>query len=1278
MTELQATLEFSVEYNKFYNVDLFQRGYYNIRTSLKTSPKTPAKIEVTLAKASEDVLVLPACVVNGTAYSKTFQILYRNEDVQINDMVLYRLHTLVDSSKIEESLEKLELQVELELWFSEEESGPQGLHEKMECVSQRSLHLHFSPTKGLHHHIPVLFDYFHLCALETTVHGTLIAIHQPYISVPRPQKSNKPAPEPATLEMVYFGSRTISGEPVFSDTIKMHNAYNVHKKLCTILLSTFESLQSTFQLYLSKISGSLFKLEQKNCHVWLETLVNNLQNFDNEEDLLQTATTDITQLCAENVILWTQFLEIVSLDQSVMHYLAKEHHTARVKRFAEGFFTHDYPKPECLSCYEPSYHGHADLANMVRDSQYFRSIPALSVECTEMDGDSDTVPLIFEDIYCDHIPMTLDIARDRPYSASSKKGEKVEKQSYRKTEPPLSRSSSQDSPQLKFKHKKKFIKNIRPDAFRRPSTYSCSEAEAKGKTVAKDCQLVGYRKKVPEFETSSSSSFDPKSVIGTFSPNSSGDHGNMLLTNSLSMPSLMSKSSWSRASINSLPEYMDREKTPYGRKRQIKSELFPKGVVHSDPDMRGRIQYEQVHGVSSVLSTSSKQQAWEEKELEVELAVKPVQLQGENMSFPPSRDNDKQLPTPQSYDKPLPPPVDSDKCHPSTGDSDKCHPSTGDSDSGLSSAVSSTMSITGHIESTASTTKGKNGGKNKSSLDSTAFASLANDITKALNESESWYVTSNETDNDDQSDDETCVANGFDDFLENPCSLESKNNSSNIPQDKDSFESASLDTRKVSEGNPQPDLSQQLGIQTRSSEGAEEGSTPSLSKDSGIITQDYEESDLGEDKMTVIEFLRTEYGGAKRTEYGGAKGMGPGAPVRLSQRMSLSTTTQHQQRAASDTNIHQSAGTPTTSSGSVDTVVCEAPEPASNQVVTRPVVSSFSFPELSKYADNDRPKLVTQVGFSTLSFISLRESLKKQLKFEGEMYSEASTLASTIPYFHTPDDVDFGEGVHLVVCVHGLDGNSADLRLVRTYVEMALPGYRIEFLMSERNQDTFADFDLMTDRLESEILSFLDLYGINPSKVSFVGHSLGNIIVRSVVSRPKLAHLVPKLHTFLSLSGPHLGTLYNSSGLVNMGMWFMQKWKKSGSLLQLSLKDHSDPRQSFLYKLSQKAGLEMFRHVLLVGSSQDRYVPYHSSRIEMCKAAQRESSGMGAIYSEMVANIQTPIVNNPKCKLIRYDVFHALTNTANTIIGRAAHIAVLDSEMFIEKFMTVTGLQYFK
>lgn len=61
----------------------------------------------------------------------------------------------------------------------------------------------------------------------------------------------------------------------------------------------------------------------------------------------------------------------------------------------------------------------------------------------------------------------------------------------------------------------------------------------------------------------------------------------------------------------------------------------------------------------------------------------------------------------------------------------------------------------------------------------------------------------------------------------------------------------------------------------------------------------------------------------------------------------------------------------------------------------------------------------------------------------------------------------------------------------------------------------------------------------------------------------------------------------------------------------------------------------------------------------------------------MVHNIIAPILARPELKLARFDIHHALPHTANALIGRAAHIAVLDSELFIEKFLLVTGLKYF-
>lgn len=69
---------------------------------------------------------------------------------------------------------------------------------------------------------------------------------------------------------------------------------------------------------------------------------------------------------------------------------------------------------------------------------------------------------------------------------------------------------------------------------------------------------------------------------------------------------------------------------------------------------------------------------------------------------------------------------------------------------------------------------------------------------------------------------------------------------------------------------------------------------------------------------------------------------------------------------------------------------------------------------------------------------------------------------------------------------------------------------------------------------------------------------------------------------------------------------------------------------------------------------------------------------LGVIYSEMVVNILILVVNSFRCKLVRYDVFYVLLNIVNIIIGRVVYIVVFDLELFIEKFLIVVGLRYFK
>ncbi|XP_073842595.1 protein FAM135A-like [Musca autumnalis] len=244
MGDLQATIEFSVELYKFFNVDLFQRGLYQVRCSLRVSPRLPVQIETTIPETTangqpavqpiaigngasvnggggssgdannvtgvgavngteaveqtdnnqqqqqqqqqpSDIPPLPnnvhnlasASIINGAGASRVFQILYRNEEVTLRDVIYFRTHLLVDSRHLKESIERAEFSLQLELWFAEQNATASNLA----LASTRTLQLNFHPGRGLHYHLPVLFDYFHLAAVSVGIHASLVALHQPYI-----------------------------------------------------------------------------------------------------------------------------------------------------------------------------------------------------------------------------------------------------------------------------------------------------------------------------------------------------------------------------------------------------------------------------------------------------------------------------------------------------------------------------------------------------------------------------------------------------------------------------------------------------------------------------------------------------------------------------------------------------------------------------------------------------------------------------------------------------------------------------------------------------------------------------------------------------------------------------------------------------------------------------------------------------------------------------------------------------------------------------------------
>ena len=93
-------------------------------------------------------------------------------------------------------------------------------------------------------------------------------------------------------------------------------------------------------------------------------------------------------------------------------------------------------------------------------------------------------------------------------------------------------------------------------------------------------------------------------------------------------------------------------------------------------------------------------------------------------------------------------------------------------------------------------------------------------------------------------------------------------------------------------------------------------------------------------------------------------------------------------------------------------------------------------------------------------------------------------------------------------------------------------------------------------------------------KLSFIGHSLGGLIIRSALSF--MDQVESHLYTYISMSSPHLGYLYSPSALVQAGLWIINTWQKAESLKQLCMSDSSNFRDCYLYKLAKQSTLTGF------------------------------------------------------------------------------------------------------
>merc|ERR1712166_1549054 len=123
-------------------------------------------------------------------------------------------------------------------------------------------------------------------------------------------------------------------------------------------------------------------------------------------------------------------------------------------------------------------------------------------------------------------------------------------------------------------------------------------------------------------------------------------------------------------------------------------------------------------------------------------------------------------------------------------------------------------------------------------------------------------------------------------------------------------------------------------------------------------------------------------------------------------------------------------------------------------------------------------------------------------------------------------------GQHLVIFVHGFMGNSYDLRLMRNHFAITFPHF--DYFMSTANEEsTLNSIEEMGLNLATEIHTHISGRRQEYARISFVGFSLGCVLVRACLADPVMQPYISRLWTFLAMSGPHCGNLFSTSYVVD-------------------------------------------------------------------------------------------------------------------------------------------------
>ena len=307
------------------------------------------------------------------------------------------------------------------------------------------------------------------------------------------------------------------------------------------------------------------------------------------------------------------------------------------------------------------------------------------------------------------------------------------------------------------------------------------------------------------------------------------------------------------------------------------------------------------------------------------------------------------------------------------------------------------------------------------------------------------------------------------------------------------------------------------------------------------------------------------------------------------------------------------------------------------------------------------PEVVTQGTAVTMDLhddnSNYRHTIGMLLRFSGRALVSSAHLSPGLP--------------HLIFYIHGLQGSHSNLRLLRSHLAQLAPN-AVHILIDALEGNTSQPIRESGEVLAREIVQILrtrglDLQADHPTALlSFVGHSLGALIVRAAIASKTLRNHAAQLRyrTLLSLAAPHFGSRFGGSKLVRNGARIVSAVRQ-GALRDLCLGGGAEA----LLEINRLAPFGRFDCVVLISSSDDKYVPWLSARAQIDRRVLMTDK-----HSSVIVEMAAEAWKSPLPALsIRADVgFGSLKGYLSHAVGRPAHLALIEDE----KAVRIIAIRY--